>query len=77
MAQKTVEVNETILAKQAEQTNAGRAEDAQLTEDEVLQGLVDAAGAKIKRNLLEQAWRSLNEADKLTALDAVSANPLT
>ena len=70
MAQKTIEVDEVVLGKLAEQMGI---EDA----DAALQARIDVEAANIKRELLNRAFRELSESDQITALTAVNANPLT
>ena len=71
---KQVQVNDVVLGKLVEQANAGRSEP--LTDDEVLQGRIDAEAAKITREELNRAFRSLSQDDQIAALTAVNANPL-
>lgn len=72
--QKTVDINDVVLGKLVEQANAGR--DTPLTADEVLQGRIDAEAAKITREELNRAFRSLSQDNQIAALTAVGANPL-
>ena len=74
IVKKEVNINDVVLGKLTEQANAGR--ETPLTDDEVLQGRIDAEAAKVTREELNRAFRSLSQDDQIAALTAVNANPL-
>lgn len=69
MAQKTVEINEVVLGKLAEQMGISNA-------DTALQARIDQEAEQIKGRLLMDAFLRLSEANQIAALTAVNANPL-
>lgn len=67
MAQKTINVNEQVLDKIAD--------DQGVNADAALQALVDEAGARHRARFIAIAWDGLSETDKLAALAGVNVDP--